>query len=516
MRPLSPTPYSDVNQILDLLYTAVREVLHEQLIGMYLHGSLANGGFDAHSDIDIVFITEAGLSEKTFAALQTMHTEMAAIDSPWAVQLEVAYIPESDIRRADPSGVRFPHLDRGSGERLHWTAGESDWNIERHILRERGIVIMGPDPKTLISPVSPDQLRRAVMEGVPVWFIPIIEDPSEINARGYQSFFVLTICRMLYTLKHGEILPKTAAADWAMDALDPEWRPLIERALLGRQNSSLAADPEDLRGTLEMMRYMLAQVQPTPYPEVNEVLYVLLTRVRKTLREQFVGMYLYGSLSSGGFDLETSDIDFVVFTTNPLEEQKVAELNDVHTHIWQTGLKWAGKLEGAYVPRELIRRNVPDGAPCPTVNEGRFYLAPLGSDWIIQRHVIRESGIVLAGPDPRTLIDYVAPDDIRLAVRGILQEWWFPMLDDHSWLAKHGSAYHAFAILTMCRALYTLEHGTVVSKRFAARWAQEELGERWAGVIEASISAQKPGAEQRNLLDDALELIRYTQDTLKL
>lgn len=32
------------------------------------------------------------------------------------------------------------------------------------------------------------------------------------------------------------------------------------------------------------------------------------------------------------------------------------------------------------------------------------------------------------------------------------------------------------AILTMCRVLHTLEHGTIVSKPVAARWAQAKLG----------------------------------------
>ena len=38
--------------------------------------------------------------------------------------------------------------------------------------------------------------------------------------------------------------------------------------------------------------------------------------------------------------------------------------------------------------------------------------------------------------------------------------------------------YQAYAILSMCRVLYTLEFGTVVSKPAAARWAQGTLDER--------------------------------------
>ena len=41
---------------------------------------------------------------------------------------------------------------------------------------------------------------------------------------------------------------------------------------------------------------------PTPYPEVNAILNVLLADVRAILGDQFVGFYLYGSLASGDFD----------------------------------------------------------------------------------------------------------------------------------------------------------------------------------------------------------------------
>jgi len=207
----SPTHHPDVNEILNLLFTRVKEILQNQLIGMYLHGSLANGGFDKHSDVDVIFVTANELSDEMFLSLSGMHKEISGMDSSWANQLEVAYIPQIAFGRFDRS-IRYPHLDRGTGEALHKIATESDWPILCHILREKGITILGPDPKKLIVPVSPDDLKRAVIEGVPIWFSPIIANPSEINKRGYQSFFVLSICRMIYTLKYGEILSKGAAA----------------------------------------------------------------------------------------------------------------------------------------------------------------------------------------------------------------------------------------------------------------------------------------------------------------
>ena len=61
--------------------------------------------------------------------------------------------------------------------------------------------------------------------------------------------------------------------------------------------------------------------------------------------------------------------------------------------------------------------------------KGSFYLSELGSDWIIQRHILREQCVALAGPDFRAHIDPVTPADLRAAVRETLRDWWAPMLD---------------------------------------------------------------------------------------
>ena len=255
---------------------------------------------------------------------------------------------------------------------------------------------------------------------------------------------------------------------------------------------------------------------PTPYPEVNEVLSLLLTNVKPILNDQFVGMYLYGSLSTGDFNPETSDIDFLVVTSTSLPEEITSKLAAMHKRTWATGLKRAGKLEGAYVPAEFIRRHDAQGPACPTVNEGQFYVAPLGSDWIIQRHVVREFGVILEGPDPKVLIDFVSPDEIRGAVLAVLEDWWFPMLQDASWLRSHDSAYHAFAVITMCRVLHALEFGSIVSKPKAIQWARRRLSNPWRQLIDKAIAASQH-ENQGDFLDEPLDFIRYIKEqTMKI
>jgi len=252
--------------------------------------------------------------------------------------------------------------------------------------------------------------------------------------------------------------------------------------------------------------------KPAPHPDVNEVLNLLLTNVKEILKDQFVGMYLYGSLSSGDFNPETSDVDFLVVTTDSLSEETIAELKAMHNRTWATSLKRAGKLEGAYVPKELIRKHDPHGTPCPTVNEGKFYVAELGSDWIIQRHIVRECGVIVEGPDPRTLISFIGPNEIRDAVMGILHEWWFPMLDDPTWLGKHESNYHGYTVITMCRALHALEHGTIASKPVAIEWAKDELGVQWHTLIEQAVASQY--GKHSDFLDETLAFIRFTMEKM--
>ena len=58
---------------------------------------------------------------------------------------------------------------------------------------------------------------------------------------------------------------------------------------------------------------------PTLYPEVNTLLGVLLHGVQTALGNHFIGMYLYGSLTSGDFD-SASDIDVVVVTSDNISE----------------------------------------------------------------------------------------------------------------------------------------------------------------------------------------------------
>jgi predicted nucleotidyltransferase len=108
---------------------------------------------------------------------------------------------------------------------------------------------------------------------------------------------------------------------------------------------------------------------PTPAPDVNAVLHVLLSEVQTVLENRFIGMYLYGSLASGDFDPGLSDIDFVVVTADELPDEMLPALEAMHPRITASGLKWATKLEGSYIPRQAIRRYDPFEVLCELFEE---------------------------------------------------------------------------------------------------------------------------------------------------
>ncbi|MBI3304377.1 MAG: DUF4111 domain-containing protein, partial [Deltaproteobacteria bacterium] len=201
------------------------------------------------------------LPDEMIAALEAIHTRIAANNSKWATELEGSYIPLRALRRYDPSCARHPHIDRGRDERLHVQQHDSNWVIQCHILREQGVAVAGPPPQTLIDPIQPKDLQRAVLEILREWWSPMLHDPARLHSRGYQSFAVLTMCRMLYTLQYGMIVSKTLAAKWARETLGERWVPLIERALVGRYNPRSQAQSDDVNGTLDYISYTLERAQ---------------------------------------------------------------------------------------------------------------------------------------------------------------------------------------------------------------------------------------------------------------
>jgi hypothetical protein len=109
-----------------------------------------------------------------------------------------------------------------------------------------------------------------------------------------------------------------------------------------------------------------------------------------------------------------------------------------------------------------------------------FHIKDAGNDWLINWYLVREKGIVLFGPSPAMLIDPISKAEFMHAVYEQTIAW-------REWI-KHTRLRRAqaYAILTMCRALYTLKKGEYPSKKQAALWAEKELP-GWSSLISQAL-----------------------------
>ena len=217
----------------------------------------------------------------------------------------------------------------------------------------------------------------------------------------------------------------------------------------------------------------------TPFDDLNQLLVELLVGATKVLGDSFCGAYLQGSFAVGDADAD-SDVDFIVVTKEDVTPKQQAELQALHQTLYTLPTSWAQHLEGSYIPRKVLRRPDPDRRPLLYLDNGATEFALDNHDnTAVVRWSLREHGVVLAGPDPRELVEPIAADQLRAEMRWALGNWqaWFRSIDSISRRAL------AVAVLSHARILHTLAIGEVSSKRTAGEWALRALDPEWAPLI---------------------------------
>jgi hypothetical protein len=249
---------------------------------------------------------------------------------------------------------------------------------------------------------------------------------------------------------------------------------------------------------------------PTPYPDVNRMVAILQREISAVLGERLLALYLDGSLARGGFD-SASDIDFVAVTTDEIDEPLFLALQAMHAAIGALDLPLALEIEGYYLPRAALRRYDPRHNRLPNLERGsgeRLKWVDPGRAWIVHRYILRRYGVVLSGPPPAELIDPISPDDLRRGMRAVLQEWG-DYLRAHPGLAGQ-AGYQPYAVLSLCRMLYTLEKGDIASKAAAADWAAAALEPRWQPLIaRALLERLAPPTPAPETASETLAFLEY-------
>ncbi len=226
-----PTPFSELNGLLAELIDCVQSILADDLVGGYVVGSFALGAGDLSSDCDFIVVTKEPVTGEQERALRRLHDEIPTRPGHWATNLEGSYAPQADLGTLERLDGEWLYVDRGWREMqwsTHCNVADTRW-----ILRERGVPLIGPEPRTFACEVPADLLRDR-MRTLIGNFLEDLLSWTSFDMIWAQRYAVESMCRMLYTLETGEVTSKLAALEWGRGELAPAWRNLIAQARADR------------------------------------------------------------------------------------------------------------------------------------------------------------------------------------------------------------------------------------------------------------------------------------------
>ena len=231
MWPDSP---EDVRCQIDSLTDGLCRILADDLVGIYLHGSLAMGGFNPqHSDVDLLVVTRRGMRVQSKREVAGWLLRCSNDPRP----IEISFLSEAQLRpwrHPTPFDFHFgedwrQELQQQMADgRFAWRSWNDntrvDGDLAAHITvtRSRGICLHGAPIAEVFPPVPHEDYLDSIMSDLDWARERILENPV---------YFVLNACRVLAYLSEGLILSKDEGGVWALSWLPPEFHPLIALAL---------------------------------------------------------------------------------------------------------------------------------------------------------------------------------------------------------------------------------------------------------------------------------------------
>jgi streptomycin 3"-adenylyltransferase len=207
-----------------------KEILGEDLVGVYLHGSSVMGCFNPRkSDIDIIIVIERPISDAVKREFMEMVVRLNSIGPAKGIEMSV-------VLREVCRPFKYP-----TPYELHFSAGHLDWykedpegyvremngtdkDLAAHftIINKRGVCLYGAPIEEVFAEVP----ARDYMDSI--WFD--VEGAAE-EITEYPLYLTLNLARVLAYKEDGLVLSKKEGAEWALGRLPAEFRPLIQGAL---------------------------------------------------------------------------------------------------------------------------------------------------------------------------------------------------------------------------------------------------------------------------------------------
>jgi predicted nucleotidyltransferase len=225
---------------------------------------------------------------------------------------------------------------------------------------------------------------------------------------------------------------------------------------------------------------------------VNAQLDAVVARLRETLSEALIGIYLHGSLALGCFNQRCSDIDLLVVTRRPLDDGERVALRDL-PHGFDDRPGWPRPLELSVLTADQLR---PWRQPTPY----DFHLSSAGvsgpgldGDLAAHVTVTRRAGVVLFGPAPAEVFPEVPRADFVAALRSDLDHCLGP------------NAAPAYAILSLARIWASLAEPDVLhTKVSGAEWALARLPPATRPPLERALASYRGDGGDVDVAPDEL------------
>ena len=220
----------NTEEILEIIRAEYQQILGENLVGIYVHGSVAFGCFHPqHSDIDFIVIVRKPLTMVCKKALISSILELEPVFP--AKGAEMSVVLESDAR----------HFVHPCPFELHYSRAYTAWaqrNLDDYccrmngtdpdlaahftVIRSVGKVLCGKNVQEVFGEVpSADYLASLRYDAA--------DAPEGIHHQ--PVYFILNLCRIAAYLAEGKVLSKKTGGEWGATHLPELFHPLIRKAL---------------------------------------------------------------------------------------------------------------------------------------------------------------------------------------------------------------------------------------------------------------------------------------------
>jgi predicted nucleotidyltransferase len=249
--------------------------------------------------------------------------------------------------------------------------------------------------------------------------------------------------------------------------------------------------------------------------QTNETVYEFILKYKElllnNLKKNIVGIYLSGSLTYGGFNEKSSDIDIVVITKKMIVGNELEKIKNIHDTLKEIDKKWSNRFEASYTPLEMLKEKESPKMPRPYYNETFYNEATYGNEWLINNYLLCNYGKIIYGPKFSKLIkESITIKDIQQSCTNDFFIEWKPKINDKEYFRN--SHNQAYIVVNICRIIYTIINGETANKPKSTKWVKERY-EKWEKLI--TEAEEWDYSKIMNKENETKEFIKYFEEIIK-